>query len=153
VAELEIDARCSRMRKDSVSIARIGTRAVLCEHQLQSWSIDTRRLRCKWLPLQFFLLLDYGPSIRPGSRLSLAGVGDIIVLVPALDSRRRNSFPNAFASVLAESWMCLTVVETNVMLTPIGGCACDFFQASCHVVLDNCFVSVILGKKLQSEQR
>jgi hypothetical protein len=46
VGELDADARCSRMREDAVSVARIEMHAVLCKRQLQPWSVDTRRLLC-----------------------------------------------------------------------------------------------------------
>jgi hypothetical protein len=48
--------------------------------------------------------------------------------------------------------MCQTVVETNVLLTLVDVCAFGFSKASRYVVLNDCFVSVVLGTKLQSEQ-
>jgi hypothetical protein len=71
VDEFDPHARCSRAVEDSTFVARIEVHAVLCEHQLQSWSVDTKRVRCEWLPLPFFLLLGWGPSRRTRSRLFL----------------------------------------------------------------------------------
>jgi hypothetical protein len=48
--------------------------------------------------------------------------------------------------------MCQTVVETNVLLTLVDVCVFGFSKASRYVVLNDCFVSVVLGTKLQSEQ-
>jgi hypothetical protein len=44
------------------------------------------------------------------------------------------------------------VVETNVLLTVVGMCDCGLYKQVVYVVLDDCFASVILGRKPKSEQ-
>jgi len=76
-------------------------------------------------------------SWYPASRLLLARVGDVVVSVPALASRRYKRLVDVVASVLAAGLganlrflgrICRTTLETALLLTLVDACVGDFHR-------------------------
>lgn len=84
-----------------------------------------------------FLLLGCDPSWCFASRLLLARVGDVVVSVPALASRRYKRLLDVVTSVLAADLggsprflgrMCRTTLKTGFLLTLVDACVGDFHR-------------------------